>query len=72
MSKAIMEVVDIRRGQKSAEVIVNFSISEGCGVPIANFSRTFSIPIESSTSEKEIELAALDKAKEVLDKEYPT
>ncbi len=72
MSKGTIVVVEVMVGQNSAEVKVKFSVSEDCGIPIANFSRTFSIPIDSTTSEKEINLAALEKAKDVLNKEYPS
>jgi len=37
MGKGRIEVVEVIRGQNSAEGKVKFSVSENCGTPIANF-----------------------------------
>jgi hypothetical protein len=69
MSKATIQVLEITRKQESAEVEVKFCVTEDCGIPITNFSRRFSIPINALTSERDISVAALNAAKDVLDKE---
>ncbi|MGD0236216.1 MAG: hypothetical protein ABSC55_16980 [Syntrophorhabdales bacterium] len=72
MPKAIMEVLNVGREQSCAKVEVHFSVKEDCGNPISSFSRIFSIPINSATTNEEINRIALQKARELYDEEYPT
>ena len=72
MPKAIMEVLNVGREESCAKVEVRFSVTEDCGNPISSFSRIFSIPINSATADEEINRSALQKARELYNKEYPT